>query len=114
MILNDSAFSTALTDPNAAASQQAILQQQLSILAYSPYGDSPLFRNQLADPKKKEEVCSEIKTLKRLMLFHNEDLSPRCKPSLLVLNNILFSFVVTAFKANKSNSPEGSYHTHSL
>lgn len=50
------AFSPALTDPNAAASQQAILQQQLSILAYSPYGDSPLFRNQLADPKKKEEV----------------------------------------------------------
>ncbi|XP_075888144.1 nuclear pore complex protein Nup98-Nup96 isoform X4 [Nelusetta ayraudi] len=45
----------ALTDPNAAASQQAVLQQQLSILAYSPYGDSPLFRNQLADPKKKEE-----------------------------------------------------------
>ncbi|XP_034539547.1 nuclear pore complex protein Nup98-Nup96 isoform X2 [Notolabrus celidotus] len=45
----------ALTDPNAAAAQQAILQQQLSVLAYSPYGDSPLFRNQLSDPKKKEE-----------------------------------------------------------
>lgn len=76
MILNDSAwkvfktyaFSPALTDPNAAASQQAILQQQLSILAYSPYGDSPLFRNQLADPKKKEEVCSEIKTLRHLLV----------------------------------------------
>nr|XP_020488921.1 nuclear pore complex protein Nup98-Nup96 isoform X2 [Labrus bergylta] len=45
----------ALTDPNAAAAQQAVLQQQLSVLAYSPYGDSPLFRNQLSDPKKKEE-----------------------------------------------------------
>ncbi|KAM9348606.1 nuclear pore complex protein Nup98-Nup96 [Symphorus nematophorus] len=45
----------ALTDPNAAAAQQAMLQQQLSVLAYSPYGDSPLFRNQLSDPKKKEE-----------------------------------------------------------
>ncbi|KAF7651897.1 hypothetical protein LDENG_00104090 [Lucifuga dentata] len=45
----------ALTDPNAAAAQQAVLQQQLSALAYSPYGDSPLFRNPLSDPKKKEE-----------------------------------------------------------
>ncbi|KAM3600735.1 uncharacterized protein V6R79_001514 [Siganus canaliculatus] len=45
----------ALADPNAAAAQQAMLQQQLSILAYSPYGDSPLFRNPLSDPKKKEE-----------------------------------------------------------
>uniref|UniRef100_A0AAQ5YAA5 Nuclear pore complex protein Nup98-Nup96 n=1 Tax=Amphiprion ocellaris TaxID=80972 RepID=A0AAQ5YAA5_AMPOC len=48
-------FGTALTDPNAAAAQQAMLQQQLSVLAYSPYGDSPLFRNPLSDPKKKEE-----------------------------------------------------------
>jgi len=46
----------ALTDPAAMASQQALLQQQLSVLAYSPYGDSPLFRNPLTDPKKKEEV----------------------------------------------------------
>uniref|UniRef100_A0A3Q0SAE5 Nuclear pore complex protein Nup98-Nup96 n=1 Tax=Amphilophus citrinellus TaxID=61819 RepID=A0A3Q0SAE5_AMPCI len=45
----------ALTDPSAAATQQAMLQQQLSVLAYSPYGDSPLFRNPLSDPKKKEE-----------------------------------------------------------
>ncbi|XP_014858981.1 PREDICTED: nuclear pore complex protein Nup98-Nup96 [Poecilia mexicana] len=45
----------ALTDPNANAAQQAILQQQLNVLAYSPYGDSPLFRNPLSDPKKKEE-----------------------------------------------------------
>uniref|UniRef100_A0A8C9Y5R3 Nuclear pore complex protein Nup98-Nup96 n=1 Tax=Sander lucioperca TaxID=283035 RepID=A0A8C9Y5R3_SANLU len=45
----------ALTDPNGAAAQQAMLQQQLSNLAYSPYGDSPLFRNPLSDPKKKEE-----------------------------------------------------------
>ncbi|KAM7373876.1 hypothetical protein PAMP_006566 [Pampus punctatissimus] len=45
----------ALSDPNAAAAQQAMLQQQLSVLAYSPYGDSPLFRNPLSDPKKKEE-----------------------------------------------------------
>uniref|UniRef100_A0A3P9M714 Nuclear pore complex protein Nup98-Nup96 n=1 Tax=Oryzias latipes TaxID=8090 RepID=A0A3P9M714_ORYLA len=45
----------ALTDPNANAVQQAMLQQQLNILAYSPYGDSPLFRNPLSDPKKKEE-----------------------------------------------------------
>ncbi|XP_034033490.1 nuclear pore complex protein Nup98-Nup96 isoform X2 [Thalassophryne amazonica] len=45
----------ALTDPNAAAAQQAMLQQQLNILAYSPYGESSLFRNPLSDPKKKEE-----------------------------------------------------------
>uniref|UniRef100_UPI0037E718FF nuclear pore complex protein Nup98-Nup96 isoform X2 n=1 Tax=Semicossyphus pulcher TaxID=241346 RepID=UPI0037E718FF len=45
----------ALSDPSAAGAQQAMLQQQLSVLAYSPYGDSPLFRNQLSDPKKKEE-----------------------------------------------------------
>ncbi|XP_068587741.1 nuclear pore complex protein Nup98-Nup96 [Cebidichthys violaceus] len=45
----------ALTDPSGTASQQAMLQQQLSVLAYSPYGDSPLFRNPLSDPKKKEE-----------------------------------------------------------
>lgn len=47
---------TALSDPNATGAQQAILQQQLNVLAYSPYGDSPLFRNLLSDPKKKEEV----------------------------------------------------------
>lgn len=47
----------ALADPNAAAAQQVLLQQQLSVLAYSPYGDSPLFRNPLSDPKKREEVC---------------------------------------------------------
>ncbi|XP_053312712.1 nuclear pore complex protein Nup98-Nup96 isoform X2 [Spea bombifrons] len=45
----------ALTDPNAAAAQQLFLQQQLTALAYSPYGDSPLFRNPLSDAKKKEE-----------------------------------------------------------
>ncbi|XP_077402724.1 nuclear pore complex protein Nup98-Nup96 isoform X2 [Vanacampus margaritifer] len=45
----------ALTDPNATAAQQALLQQQFSVLTYSPYGDSPLFRNPLTDPKKKEE-----------------------------------------------------------
>ncbi|XP_010772361.1 nuclear pore complex protein Nup98-Nup96-like, partial [Notothenia coriiceps] len=44
-----------LTDPSGAAAQHALLQQQLSVLAYSPYGDSPLFRNPLSDPKKKEE-----------------------------------------------------------
>uniref|UniRef100_A0AAQ4NZ97 Nuclear pore complex protein Nup98-Nup96 n=1 Tax=Gasterosteus aculeatus aculeatus TaxID=481459 RepID=A0AAQ4NZ97_GASAC len=48
-------FGAALTDPSGTASQQALLQQQLSVLAYSPYGDSPLFRNPLSDPKKKEE-----------------------------------------------------------
>lgn len=45
----------ALTDPNASAAQQAVLQQQINALAYSPFGDSPLFRNALSDPKKKEE-----------------------------------------------------------
>lgn len=45
-----------LTDPSAAATQQAVLQQQINALAYSPFGDSPLFRNPLSDPKKKEEV----------------------------------------------------------
>uniref|UniRef100_A0A672M5K4 Nuclear pore complex protein Nup98-Nup96 n=1 Tax=Sinocyclocheilus grahami TaxID=75366 RepID=A0A672M5K4_SINGR len=45
----------ALTDPNSSAAQQAVLQQQINALAYSPFGDSPLFRNPLSDPKKKEE-----------------------------------------------------------
>ncbi|KAM4697293.1 nuclear pore complex protein Nup98-Nup96 isoform 2-T2 [Discoglossus pictus] len=45
----------ALTDPNAAAAQQLVLQQQINTLAYSPFGDSPLFRNPISDPKKKEE-----------------------------------------------------------
>ncbi|XP_075436680.1 nuclear pore complex protein Nup98-Nup96 isoform X3 [Ascaphus truei] len=45
----------ALTDPNAAAAQQLVLQQQINTLAYSPYGDSPLFRNPISDPKKREE-----------------------------------------------------------
>uniref|UniRef100_A0A8C7S1T6 Nuclear pore complex protein Nup98-Nup96 n=1 Tax=Oncorhynchus mykiss TaxID=8022 RepID=A0A8C7S1T6_ONCMY len=45
----------AVTDPNAVAAQQAVLQQQINALAYSPFGDSPLFRNPLSDPKKKEE-----------------------------------------------------------
>ncbi|XP_053703664.1 nuclear pore complex protein Nup98-Nup96 isoform X4 [Synchiropus splendidus] len=45
----------ALADPGASAAQQAVLQRQLSMLAFSPYGDSPLFRNPLSDPKKKEE-----------------------------------------------------------
>ncbi|XP_077197228.1 nuclear pore complex protein Nup98-Nup96 isoform X2 [Paroedura picta] len=45
----------ALTDPNATAAQQAILQQHLNSLTYSPFGDSPLFRNPMSDPKKKEE-----------------------------------------------------------
>ncbi|XP_060682361.1 nuclear pore complex protein Nup98-Nup96 isoform X1 [Hemiscyllium ocellatum] len=44
-----------LTDPNASATQQAVLQQQLNALAYTPFGDSPLFRNPMVDPKKKEE-----------------------------------------------------------
>uniref|UniRef100_A0A8C2C9X4 Nuclear pore complex protein Nup98-Nup96 n=1 Tax=Cyprinus carpio TaxID=7962 RepID=A0A8C2C9X4_CYPCA len=48
-------FQHALTDPNASAAQQAVLQQQINALAYSPFGDSPLFRNPLSDPKKKEE-----------------------------------------------------------
>ncbi|KAM6342136.1 nuclear pore complex protein Nup98-Nup96 isoform 2-T3 [Podargus strigoides] len=48
-------FGTALTDPNASAAQQAILQQHLNSLTYSPFGDSPLFRNPMSDPKKKEE-----------------------------------------------------------
>ncbi|XP_043928758.1 nuclear pore complex protein Nup98-Nup96 [Protopterus annectens] len=47
--------SVALTDPNAAAVQQAALQQQISSLTYAPFGDSPLFRNPMSDPKKKEE-----------------------------------------------------------
>ncbi|KAM9319705.1 LOW QUALITY PROTEIN: nuclear pore complex protein Nup98-Nup96 [Gastrophryne carolinensis] len=45
----------ALADPNAAAAQNLALQQQLNALTYSPYGDSPLFRNPMSDPKKKEE-----------------------------------------------------------
>ncbi|XP_068276497.1 nuclear pore complex protein Nup98-Nup96 isoform X2 [Nyctibius grandis] len=45
----------ALTDPNASAAQQAVLQQHLNCLTYSPFGDSPLFRNPMSDPKKKEE-----------------------------------------------------------
>lgn len=49
-------FPSALTDPNASAAQQAALQQHLNSLTYSPFGDSPLFRNPMSDPKKKEEV----------------------------------------------------------
>uniref|UniRef100_A0A8C3VIW9 Nuclear pore complex protein Nup98-Nup96 n=1 Tax=Catagonus wagneri TaxID=51154 RepID=A0A8C3VIW9_9CETA len=45
----------ALTDPNACAAQQAVLQQHINSLTYSPFGDSPLFRNPMSDPKKKEE-----------------------------------------------------------
>ncbi|XP_036603753.1 nuclear pore complex protein Nup98-Nup96 isoform X1 [Trichosurus vulpecula] len=45
----------ALTDPNATAAQQAVLQQHINSLTYSPFGDSPLFRNPMSDPKKKEE-----------------------------------------------------------
>ncbi|XP_028314851.1 nuclear pore complex protein Nup98-Nup96-like [Gouania willdenowi] len=46
----------ALIDPSAAAAaQQQLLQQQLSYLAYSPYGDSPLF-NTLSDTKKEESL----------------------------------------------------------
>ncbi|EPY83493.1 nuclear pore complex protein Nup98-Nup96 [Camelus ferus] len=47
--------SVALTDPNASAAQQAVLQQHINSLTYSPFGDSPLFRNPMSDPKKKEE-----------------------------------------------------------
>uniref|UniRef100_A0A674INM7 Nuclear pore complex protein Nup98-Nup96 n=1 Tax=Terrapene triunguis TaxID=2587831 RepID=A0A674INM7_9SAUR len=45
----------ALTDPNVSAAQQAALQQHFNSLTYSPFGDSPLFRNPMSDPKKKEE-----------------------------------------------------------
>ncbi|XP_039601644.1 nuclear pore complex protein Nup98-Nup96 isoform X1 [Polypterus senegalus] len=45
----------ALTDPNASAAQQTIIQQFFNTLTFYPYGDSPLFRNPLTDPKKKEE-----------------------------------------------------------
>ncbi|KAK2491928.1 hypothetical protein MC885_008156, partial [Smutsia gigantea] len=45
----------ALTDPSASAAQQAVLQQHINSLTYSPFGDSPLFRNPISDPKKKEE-----------------------------------------------------------
>nr|XP_036882090.1 nuclear pore complex protein Nup98-Nup96 isoform X3 [Manis javanica]XP_036882091.1 nuclear pore complex protein Nup98-Nup96 isoform X4 [Manis javanica] len=45
----------ALTDPSASAAQQAVLQQHINSLTYSPFGDSPLFRNPMSDPKKKEE-----------------------------------------------------------
>ncbi|KAM9220481.1 nuclear pore complex protein Nup98-Nup96 isoform 1-T1 [Dugong dugon] len=45
----------ALADPNASAAQQAVLQQHINSLTYSPFGDSPLFRNPMSDPKKKEE-----------------------------------------------------------
>ena len=55
-IVTGCVLSPALTDPNAAAAQQAVMQQQINALTYSPFGDSPLFRNPLSDPKKKEEV----------------------------------------------------------
>ncbi|CAH2226048.1 nuclear pore complex Nup98-Nup96 isoform X1 [Pelobates cultripes] len=53
--LGNAQVPVALTDPNAAAAQQLVLQQQINTLAYSPFGDSPLFRNPISDPKKKEE-----------------------------------------------------------
>ncbi|KAM6342323.1 nuclear pore complex protein Nup98-Nup96-like isoform 1-T2 [Podargus strigoides] len=49
------AVGKSLTDTYALAAQQAILQQHLLSLSYSPYGESPLFRNPLSEPKKKEE-----------------------------------------------------------
>lgn len=46
------------SDQSAAqlGQQQASLQQQLLALTASPYGDSPLFRNVLQDPAKKDEM----------------------------------------------------------
>lgn len=43
------------SDPNAAQ-QQAQANQQLLLLATSPFGDSPLFRNMLHDTGKREEL----------------------------------------------------------
>lgn len=51
---------SALTDSNAAT-QQAVLQQQLFYANYySPYGDNPLFLNPIHEPKKKEEVWKAL------------------------------------------------------
>ncbi|XP_043934252.1 nuclear pore complex protein Nup98-Nup96-like [Protopterus annectens] len=52
----------ALTDLNAAAFQQVDMQQQLYSLMYSPYGDSPLFRNPISDSKGKEECLKPTNT----------------------------------------------------
>ncbi|KAE8628187.1 hypothetical protein XENTR_v10007381 [Xenopus tropicalis] len=46
----------ALSDPGASAAHQMFLQQQYNALRYSPFPDSPLFRNPISDPKKKEEL----------------------------------------------------------
>ncbi|XP_009989585.1 PREDICTED: nuclear pore complex protein Nup98-Nup96 [Tauraco erythrolophus] len=69
----------ALTDPNASAAQQAVLQQQLNSLTYSPFGDSPLFRNPMPDPKKKEERLKPTNPAaqKALMTPTHYKLTPR-------------------------------------
>ncbi|OBS74662.1 hypothetical protein A6R68_14816 [Neotoma lepida] len=66
----------ALTDPNASAAQQAVLQQHLNSLTYSPFGDSPLFRNPMSDPKKKEEALQTTGTAKSHLFDGLDDDEP--------------------------------------
>ena len=103
----------ALTDPNAAAAQQAVLQQQINALAYSPFGDSPLFRNPLSDPKKKEEVgpASFAVQANKIYLFFNGD------QIIIFILNVNRHFVNPSFaaiEADQSDGSEGSDHAHPL
>ncbi|XP_054022951.1 nuclear pore complex protein Nup98-Nup96-like [Dryobates pubescens] len=72
----------ALSDPNASAAQQALLQQYLFSLMHSPFGDSPLFRNPLPGPKKEEErlVATNPAAQKALKTHTPYKLSPRPEP----------------------------------
>jgi len=103
----------ALTDPSAAAAQQAVLQQQINALAYSPFGDSPLFRNPLSDPKKKEEVplsSLALQTDKMLAGYEIIFLHFFVLSSCQLSPTNLFA----AFETDQSNGPEGSDHAHPL
>ncbi|KAB1272949.1 Nuclear pore complex protein Nup98-Nup96, partial [Camelus dromedarius] len=126
--------SVALTDPNASAAQQAVLQQHINSLTYSPFGDSPLFRNPMSDPKKKEEVSFRgMKSIKKLVLKNlnnsnlfspvnrdSEDLaSPSDFPENGESNNVDDTIVALNMRAALRNGLEGSseetsFHEESL
>ncbi|XP_064022258.1 nuclear pore complex protein Nup98-Nup96-like [Pogoniulus pusillus] len=71
----------ALPDPNVSAAQQALLQQYLFTLIYSPYGDLPLFRSPMPGPKKEERlVTANPAAEKALKTCTTYKLNPRPEP----------------------------------
>ncbi|XP_066286606.1 nuclear pore complex protein Nup98-Nup96-like isoform X2 [Branchiostoma lanceolatum] len=67
------------TDAAAQLAQQAQIQQQLQALANSPFGDSPLFRNNVADPAKRAELLkpTSLAAQKALTTPSHYKISPR-------------------------------------